>query len=87
MIKRYLLGPAGLKGDEADSGVVTLIQRFGSATRPTIACANSMRTQRSFKNVKLGEKKYSPPFIFTKPEKLTLFALPAAGLSHSFGSL
>ena len=31
MITRYLLGQAGLKADEADSGAVTLIQRFGSA--------------------------------------------------------
>jgi hypothetical protein len=28
---RFLLGQAGLKADEADSGAVTLIQRFGSA--------------------------------------------------------
>ena len=31
LITRYLLGQAGLKADEADSGEVTLIQRFGSA--------------------------------------------------------
>jgi hypothetical protein len=31
VITRHLLGQAGLKGDEADSGAVTLIQRFGSA--------------------------------------------------------
>ena len=31
MIARLLLGQAGLKADEADSGAVTLIQRFGSA--------------------------------------------------------
>ena len=30
-ITRHLLGQAGLKADEADSGAVTLIQRFGSA--------------------------------------------------------
>ena len=28
---RHLLGQAGVKADEADSGAVTLIQRFGSA--------------------------------------------------------
>ena len=28
---RHLLGQAGLKADEADSGAVTLIQRFGNA--------------------------------------------------------
>ena len=31
VITRHLLGQAGLKPDEADSGAVTLIQRFGSA--------------------------------------------------------
>ncbi len=31
VITRFLLGQAGLKADEADSGAVTLIQRFGSA--------------------------------------------------------
>ena len=31
VITRFLLGRAGLKADEADSGAVTLIQRFGSA--------------------------------------------------------
>ena len=31
MITRHLIGQAGLKPDEADSGAVTLIQRFGSA--------------------------------------------------------
>ena len=31
VITRHLLGQAGLKADEADSGAVTLIQRFGSA--------------------------------------------------------
>jgi len=30
-ITRHLLGQAGLNADEADSGAVTLIQRFGSA--------------------------------------------------------
>jgi hypothetical protein len=29
VITRQLLGQAGLKADEADSGAVTLIQRFG----------------------------------------------------------
>ena len=33
VITRFLLGQAGLKADEADSGAVTLIQR--SAQRPT----------------------------------------------------
>ena len=31
VITRHLLGQAGLKAEEADSGAVTLIQRFGSA--------------------------------------------------------
>jgi len=31
LITRHLLGQAGLEADEADSGAVTLIQRFGSA--------------------------------------------------------
>ena len=31
VITRHLLGQAGLKADEAGSGAVTLIQRFGSA--------------------------------------------------------
>ena len=31
VITRHLLGQAGLKADDADSGAVTLIQRFGSA--------------------------------------------------------
>jgi len=31
VITRFLLDQAGLKADEADSGAVTLIQRFGSA--------------------------------------------------------
>ena len=31
VITRHLLGQAGVKADEADSGAVTLIQRFGSA--------------------------------------------------------
>ena len=32
----HLLGQAGLKPDEADSGAVTLIQRFGSAANLNI---------------------------------------------------
>ena len=32
VITRHLLGQSGLKPDEADSGAVTLIQRFGLAT-------------------------------------------------------
>ena len=36
MITRHLLGQAGLKSEEADSGAVTLIQRFGSATNLNI---------------------------------------------------
>ncbi len=31
VITRHLLGQTGLRADEADSGAVTLIQRFGSA--------------------------------------------------------
>jgi hypothetical protein len=31
VITRHLLGQAGLTADQADSGAVTLIQRFGSA--------------------------------------------------------
>jgi hypothetical protein len=47
MITRYLLKQAGAKADEADSGAVTLIQRFGSAAnlnisrRPTAAADNA----------------------------------------------
>jgi hypothetical protein len=36
VITRHLLGRAGLKADEADSGAVTLIQRFGSAANLNI---------------------------------------------------
>lgn len=36
VITCHLLGQAGLKTDEADSGAVTLIQRFGSAANPKI---------------------------------------------------
>ena len=36
MITRHLLGQAGLKADEAESGAVTLIQRFGSAANVNI---------------------------------------------------
>jgi len=36
VITRFLLGRAGLKADEADSGAVTLIQRFGSAANLNI---------------------------------------------------
>jgi hypothetical protein len=36
VIRRHLLGPAGMKADEADSGTVTLIQRFGSAANPNV---------------------------------------------------
>jgi len=36
VITRHLLGQAGLKADEADSGAVTLIQRFGSAANLNI---------------------------------------------------
>ncbi len=36
VITRQLLGQAGLKADEADSGAVTLIQRFGSAANLNI---------------------------------------------------
>jgi hypothetical protein len=36
VITRHLLGQAGLKSDEADSGAVTLIQRFGSAANLNI---------------------------------------------------
>jgi len=36
VITRYLLGQAGLKAEEADSGAVTLIQRFGSAANLNI---------------------------------------------------
>ena len=36
VITRHLLGVAGLKGDEADSGAVTLIQRIGSAANLNI---------------------------------------------------
>ena len=36
VITRYLLGQAGLKANEADSGAVTLIQRFGSAANLNI---------------------------------------------------
>ena len=36
MITRFLLKQAGAKADEADSGAVTLIQRFGSAANLNI---------------------------------------------------
>ena len=36
VITRYLLGQAGFKAVEADSGAVTLIQRFGSAANLNI---------------------------------------------------
>lgn len=36
VITRHLLGQAGLEADEADSGAVTLIQRFGSAANLNI---------------------------------------------------
>ena len=36
MIPRHLLGQAGLKSEEADSGAVTLIQRFGFAVNLNI---------------------------------------------------
>ena len=36
MITRYLLGQAGLMSEEADSGAVTLIQRFGLAANLNI---------------------------------------------------
>ena len=36
VITRHLLGQAGLKAGEADSGAVTLIQRFGSAANLNI---------------------------------------------------
>ena len=36
VITRHLLGQAGFKADEADSGAVTLIQRFGSAANLNI---------------------------------------------------
>jgi hypothetical protein len=36
VITRHVLGQAGLKADEADSGAVTLIQRFGSAANLNI---------------------------------------------------
>ena len=38
VITRHLLGQAGLKPDEADSGAVTLIQRFGSAANIHLHC-------------------------------------------------
>jgi hypothetical protein len=36
VITRHLLGQAGAKADQADSGAVTLIQRFGSAANLNI---------------------------------------------------
>ena len=36
VITRHLLGQAGLKAEQADSGAVTLIQRFGSAANLNI---------------------------------------------------
>ena len=36
VITRHLLGQAGLKAEEADSGAVTLIQHFGSAANLNI---------------------------------------------------
>ena len=36
VITRHLLGQAGFRPDQADSGAVTLIQRFGSAANLTV---------------------------------------------------
>jgi len=36
VITRHLLSQAGLKAEDADSGAVTLIQRFGSAANLNI---------------------------------------------------
>ena len=36
VLTQFLLEQAGLKADEADSGAVTLIQRFGSAANLNI---------------------------------------------------
>lgn len=36
MITRHLIGQDGLKPDEADSGAITLIQRFGFAANLNI---------------------------------------------------
>jgi len=36
VLTRFLLGEAGLEADEADSGAVTLLQRFGSAANLNI---------------------------------------------------
>jgi hypothetical protein len=38
VITRHLLGQAGLKPDQADSGAITLIQRFGSAANIHLHC-------------------------------------------------
>ena len=38
VITRHLVVQAGLKADEADSGTVTLIQRFGSSANITTTC-------------------------------------------------
>ena len=54
LITRHLLGQAGLKSEEADSGAVTLIQRFGSAAnlnftftaRSWTACTSAALTGR-----------------------------------------
>ena len=43
VITRHLLGQAGLKPEEADSGAVTLIQRFGSPCRPRLASGQAPR--------------------------------------------
>lgn len=42
VITRHLLGQAGLKADEAASGAVTLIQRFGSAANLNIHVCGMM---------------------------------------------
>jgi len=46
VIKRHLLGQAGLKADETDSGAVTLSQRFGSAANLNVhhCCPVKSRT-------------------------------------------
>ena len=44
VLSGFLLGQAGLKSGQADSGAVTLIQRFGSAAQGRSACLRPTRS-------------------------------------------
>jgi hypothetical protein len=54
---RHLLGQAGLKADEADSGAVTLIQRLGSAANLNIHLRTRPGPSRAVFGAPWGRKK------------------------------